>query len=77
MLRYEKDDEGNPTSMRFRIDGPLAARIKLEAAKSSTTAASWVREALEFMLMEHRAGRYRPDPNRFDNRNGEDYGQPD
>jgi hypothetical protein len=72
MLRYVKDEEGLVAAVKCTLDGPMAVRIKELARESGTTAAIWVREALEYMLMEHRAGRYRPDPDRHWARNGDD-----
>jgi len=72
MLRYAKDEEGVVTEVRCTLDGPMAMRIRDLAKESGTTAASWVREAIEFMLHEHRSGRYRPEPTRHWERNGND-----
>jgi len=69
MLRYRKDGNGD---LIIPCDHPLNMRIKELAKESQTTAASWALEALEFMLHEHRAGRFRPNPGRHWERNGSD-----
>jgi hypothetical protein len=51
---------------------PLALSEKVrDAAEASrcSSASKWAEQAIEFMLMEHRAGKYRPDPDRFTRRN--------
>lgn len=55
------------------LPGKLSEKVRDAAAASRcSSAAKWVVEAVEYMLMEHRVGKYRPDPKRFGNRNNEE-----
>lgn len=54
------------------IDGQLGERIRLLAAQSGTSAASWAREALDMFVREYRSNRPRLDPTRHWDRNGDD-----
>lgn len=54
------------------VRGDLAEKIRdLSLVCRSASAAHWCLEALEFMLLEHRAGKYRPTPSeQYGDRNG-------
>jgi len=56
----------------LKINGRLAERIRDMAESSrASSAANWCLEALEFMLDEHRSGKYRPTSSeQYHERNG-------
>jgi len=49
----------------------LVQTIERLAHESHTTPAAWATEVLEDYILEHRSGRYRPDPDRFTERHDE------
>lgn len=58
--RHQK--HGNIT---VTIRGALAEKIRQASIESEIhDANAWCREALEFMMFEHRSGRFHPDPYR-------------
>lgn len=67
--RHQK--HGNIT---VTIRGPLSDKIRQVSLESGIhDANAWCREALEFMVFEHRSGRFRPDPYRHTARNNDDF----
>lgn len=62
--------------IRLTISGPMAERIRaLASASRASSPAKWCEEALEFMVLEHRSGKFRPDPLRHNARNGDDWAE--
>lgn len=60
--------------IRLRIQGKLAERVRDVAdAAHSSSAAHWALEAIEYMLDEHRSGRYRGSPMSYSERAGSDW----
>jgi hypothetical protein len=53
----------------------LAEKIRdVSLVSRSASAAHWCLEALEFMMDEHRSGKYRPTPSeQYHERNGNDF----
>lgn len=64
--------------VRVRIPGRLAERVRDAAdASHSHSAASWALEAIEYMLDEHRSGRYRGTPMSYSERARSDWDEAD
>lgn len=56
------------------ISGALAEKIRdISMICRSASAHTWCLEALEFMLDEHRSGRYRVPADHYTERNGNDF----
>jgi hypothetical protein len=58
-----------------KVRGDLAEKIRdVSLVSRSASAAHWCLEALEFMLLEHRSGKYRATPSeQYAERNGNDF----
>lgn len=69
---WEKRRAQRHGHITVKIHGPLADKIRALSVESGIhDARAWCREALEFMLSEHRSGRFRGDPDRHAARNGD------